>query len=86
MTRIREVVQLNLSLNPAISPVARRLQEAIISSIASDDLLEGDRLPSTRMIASTYKMSRSAAVEAFETLCGLGILVSAHDSRCQRRT
>lgn len=80
MTRIREVVQLNLSLNPAISPAARRLQEAIISSIASDNLLEGDRLPSTRMIASTYKMSRSAAVEAFETLCGLGILVSAHGS------
>lgn len=49
-------------------------------AIADGTLQAGDRVPSTRMLASTLRISRSAVVEAYETLCGLGVLESVHGS------
>lgn len=86
MARIREEVQLHLMLDHGVPQAARRLQVAIIDAIDSGSLKEGDRLPSTRMMASTYELSRTAVVETYETLCGLGILVAATGSGTRVRS
>ena len=49
---------------------------ALIGAVASGRLHDGDRLPSTRTLAATFGLARSAVVGAYEELTAAGFLVA----------
>ena len=49
---------------------------ALIEAIAGGHLHDGDRLPSTRTLAATFGLARSAVVGAYEELTAAGFLVA----------
>lgn len=51
-----------------------------MGAIRSGGLVDGDALPSSRALANAYDIPRSSVVDAYETLCGIGMLTSAHGS------
>ncbi len=70
----------HLVLDPDIQPVSRRIVEAIKAGIRSGGLVDGDQLPATRRFAESYQVSRSAVVEAYEMLGGLGLITAQRGS------
>lgn len=78
MSRTAPDLHQNLVLDPTIHPVPRRIVEAITRAIEDGSLVDDDLLPSSRRMAEAHGVARSAVVEAYETLCGLGL---AHASQ-----
>ncbi len=76
MPRPAVATQLRLDLDPRVAPVRRRVAEAVLAAIAAGRLHDGDALPSTRTLASTHHVPRTAVVEAYDELVGAAILVA----------
>jgi GntR family transcriptional regulator / MocR family aminotransferase len=57
------------------SPLFRQIYQQIRSSILSQDMRPGTKLPSTRQLASQLSVSRSAVVSAYEQLLAEGYAV-----------
>lgn len=49
-------------------------------AVETGSLVDGDQMPSSRAFASTYQVARSSVVEAYEELCGIGVLTAVHGS------
>jgi GntR family transcriptional regulator/MocR family aminotransferase len=73
-------VHLRLDLDPEVRPIRRRVAEGVLAAIAAGRLHDGDALPSTRTVARTHGLPRSAVVEAYDELVGATILASRHGS------
>lgn len=57
-------------------PLIRQVYEQIRSLILNGDLQSGEKLPSTRELASELKVSRNVILEAYDQLLAEGFLVS----------
>lgn len=80
MARTQTRVRPHLELDPRVTPAAQRLAEAVLQAISNGSLVDGDRMPSTRLMASDVQMPRSSVVDAYEALCGIGILIAEQGS------
>ena len=76
MTRAATPVNFTLALNGRTGPRASQVAHALIEAIAAGQVHDGDRLPSTRTLAATFGLSRTAAVGAYEELTAAGFLVA----------
>ena len=76
MTRAATPVNFTLALNGRTGPRASQVAHALIETIAAGQVHDGDRLPSTRTLAATFGLSRTAAVGAYEELTAAGFLVA----------
>jgi GntR family transcriptional regulator/MocR family aminotransferase len=65
-----------LDLHERGGSVGNRVSQALVGAIAGGQLHEGDRLPSTRMLASTFGIARSAVVQSYEELVAAGFLIA----------
>ena len=52
------------------------MARALIDAIARGQVHDGDRLPSTRTMAATFGLARTAVVGAYEELTAAGFLVA----------
>src|SRR5690348_7257505 len=57
-------------------PRPDRVARALVEAIASGQVHDGDRLPSTRALAATFGLARTAVVGAYEELTAAGFLVA----------
>lgn len=80
MPRTAPAIQVNLVLDPGTQPASRRVVDAVTRAIEDGSLVDNDLLPSTRRFAKTHGVARSAVVEAYETLGGLGLVHASHGS------
>jgi DNA-binding transcriptional regulator YhcF (GntR family) len=55
-------------------PVREQLMRQVILGILSQDLIAGQKLPSTRALARRYKIHKNTASTAFHSLCAQGWL------------
>ena len=76
MARTATPVNFTLDLRGRPGPAASALARALIEAIAGGQLHDGDRLPSTRTLAASFPVARSAAVGAYEELTAAGFLVA----------
>jgi GntR family transcriptional regulator/MocR family aminotransferase len=76
LARTATPVNFTLDLRGRPGPAASALARALIEAIASGQLHDGDRLPSTRTLAASFPVARSAAVGAYEELTAAGFLVA----------
>jgi GntR family transcriptional regulator/MocR family aminotransferase len=53
-----------------------QVARALVEAIASGQVHDGDRLPSTRALAATFGLARTAVVGAYEELAAAGFLVA----------
>jgi GntR family transcriptional regulator / MocR family aminotransferase len=65
-----------LSLAEQPGPAASRVSRSLIEALAGGQLQDGDRLPSTRTLAQTFGLARSAVVGAYEELTAAGFLAA----------
>jgi GntR family transcriptional regulator / MocR family aminotransferase len=68
-------VDLHLSLDAARGPLSRQIFEQIRDAIVDGRLRPGDRLPPTRQLAESIRVSRNTVAAAFDHLTGEGFLV-----------
>lgn len=61
-------------------PIYQQVSRAVQSALRSGQLAAGERLPSTRDLASDLKISRNTARAAYEDLAAAGVLVGRHGS------
>ena len=76
MTRTATPVNFTLDLNGRSGPRSGQVAHALIDAIARGQVHDGDRLPSTRTLAATFGLARSAVVAAYEELTAAGFLVA----------
>ena len=69
-------VNFTLDLNGRSGPRSSQLAHALIEAIARGQIHDGDRLPSTRTLAATFGLARTAVVGAYEELTAAGFLVA----------
>jgi GntR family transcriptional regulator/MocR family aminotransferase len=69
-------VNFTLSLDGRPGPAASRVARALIEAIAGGQIHDGDRLPSTRTLADSFRVARSAVVGAYEELAAAGFLAA----------
>jgi GntR family transcriptional regulator / MocR family aminotransferase len=69
-------VNFTLDLNGRSGPRSSQLAHALIDAIVRGQVHDGDRLPSTRTLAATFGLARSAVVAAYEELTAAGFLVA----------
>jgi GntR family transcriptional regulator / MocR family aminotransferase len=69
-------VSFALDLTGRRGPRASQLARALVEAIASGQVHDGDRLPSTRTLAATFGLARTAVVGAYEELTAAGFLVA----------
>jgi GntR family transcriptional regulator/MocR family aminotransferase len=62
------------AITPGAGPVGRQLIRRLREAIATGALKPGERLPSTRMLASSLGIARGTVVEAFDQLRAEGYL------------
>ncbi|MFC4598234.1 PLP-dependent aminotransferase family protein [Cohnella hongkongensis] len=62
------------------TPLFRQLYESFRSRILLGELKEGEKLPSTRELASSLQVSRTVVVEAYEQLLAEGYIEGRHGS------
>ena len=67
-------VNFTLDLNGRPGPRSSQVAHALIDAIARGQVHDGDRLPSTRTLAATFGLARTAAVAAYEELTAAGFL------------
>jgi GntR family transcriptional regulator / MocR family aminotransferase len=76
LTRTATPVNFMLNLAGRTGPKASQLSHALIEAMASGQIHDGDRLPSTRTLAASCQLARSAVVSAYEELTAAGFLVA----------
>jgi len=76
LTRTPTPVNFTLELRGPDGTRASQVAYALIEAIAAGQLHDGDRLPSTRTLAATFGLARSAVVGAYEELTAAGFLVA----------
>ena len=76
MTRTATPVNFTLDLNGRSGPRSSQVAHALIDAIAGGQVHDGDRLPSTRTMAATFGLARTAVVAAYEELTAAGFLVA----------
>src|SRR5215813_12272305 len=69
-------VNFTLDLNGRSGPRSSQVAHALIDAIARGQVHDGDRLPSTRTLAVTFGLARTAVVGAYEELTAAGFLVA----------
>jgi len=69
-------VNFTLDLNGRPGPRPSQVAHALIEAIARGQVHDGDRLPSTRTLAATFGLARTAFVGAYEELTAAGFLVA----------
>ena len=69
-------VNFTLDLNGRSGHRSSQLAHALIEAIARGQIHDGDRLPSTRTLAATFGLARTAVVGAYEELTAAGFLVA----------
>jgi GntR family transcriptional regulator / MocR family aminotransferase len=69
-------VNFTLDLNGRPGPRSGQVAHALIEAIARGQVHDGDRLPSTRTLATTFGLARTAVVGAYEELTAAGFLVA----------
>src|SRR5215469_18743210 len=69
-------VNFTLDLNGRTGPRSSQVAHALIDAIARGRVHDGDRLPSTRTLAVTFGLARTAVVAAYEELTAAGFLVA----------
>jgi len=69
-------VNFTLDLNGRSGPRSSQVARALIDAIARGQVHDGDRLPSTRTLAATFGLARTAVVAAYEELTAAGFLVA----------
>jgi GntR family transcriptional regulator/MocR family aminotransferase len=69
-------VNFTLDLNGRAGPRSSQVAHALIEAIARGQVHDGDRLPSTRTLAGTFGLARTAVVAAYEELTAAGFLVA----------
>src|SRR5437763_10444521 len=67
-------VNFTLDLNGRNGPRSSQVAHALIDAIARGQVHDGDRLPSTRTLAATFGLARTAVVAAYEELTAAGFL------------
>lgn len=67
-----------MSSSPREQPPSRRIAEALRAAIERGDYVEGDQLPSERVLASRYGAARNTAREAISLLQAEGLLDVRH--------
>ncbi|MGH3182008.1 MAG: GntR family transcriptional regulator [Streptosporangiaceae bacterium] len=76
MTRTATPVNFILDLQGRTGHRASRVAYALIDAIACGQVHDGDRLPSTRTLAATFGLARTAVVGAYDELAAAGFLVA----------
>jgi GntR family transcriptional regulator/MocR family aminotransferase len=76
LTRTPTPVNFTLDLPEPNGSRTSQVAYALIEAIAGGRLHDGDRLPSTRTLATTFGLARSAVVGAYEELTAAGFLVA----------
>ncbi len=76
MTRTATPVNFTLDLRGRTGPRTSQVAYALIEAIACGQVHDGDRLPSTRTLAATFGLARTAVVSAYEELAAAGFLVA----------
>ena len=69
-------VSFTLDLSGRTGPRTSQVARALVEAIASGQVHDGDRLPSTRTLAATFGLARTAVVGAYEELTAAGFLVA----------
>ncbi len=69
-------VSFTLDLSGRTGPRPDQVARALVEVIASGQVHDGDRLPSTRTLAATFGLARTAVVGAYEELTAAGFLVA----------
>ena len=69
-------VNFTLDLNGRSGPRSSQVAHALIDAIARGQVHDGDRLPSTRTLAATFGLARTAVVAAYQELTAAGFLVA----------
>ena len=69
-------VNFTLDLNGRTGPRSSQVAHALIDAIACGRVHDGDRLPSSRTLAATFGLARTAVVAAYEELTAAGFLVA----------
>ncbi len=69
-------VNFTLDLNGRPGPRSGQVAHALIDAISRGQIHDGDRLPSTRTLAATFGLARTAVVAAYEELTAAGFLVA----------
>ena len=69
-------VSFTLDLSGRAGPRTSQVARALVEAIASGQVHDGDRLPSTRTLAATFGLARTAVVGAYEELTAAGFLVA----------
>src|SRR6266567_917948 len=69
-------VNFTLDLNGRSGPRSGQVAHALIDAIARGQVHDGDRLPSTRTLAATFGLARTAVVAAYEELTAAGFLAA----------
>src|SRR4051794_10916070 len=69
-------VSFTLDLSGRTGPRPDQVARALVAAIASGQVHDGDRLPSTRTLAATFGLARTAVVGAYEELTAAGVLVA----------
>src|SRR6266704_6266225 len=76
VTRTATTVNFTLDLHGRSGPRPGQVAHALIDAIARGQVHDGDRLPSTRTLAATFGLARTAVVAAYEELTAAGFLVA----------
>jgi GntR family transcriptional regulator / MocR family aminotransferase len=76
LPRTATPVNFTLNLPGRAGPAASRLARALTEAIAGGQLHDGDPLPSSRTLAATVAVARSAVVSAYEELTAAGLLAT----------
>jgi GntR family transcriptional regulator/MocR family aminotransferase len=76
LPRTAAPVNFTLSLEGRAGSAASRLAHALTEAIAGGQLHDGDRLPSSRALAASVSVARSAVVSAYEELTAAGFLTA----------
>src|SRR5690242_9529942 len=69
-------VSFTLDLSGRSGPRPDQVARALVEAIAAGQVHDGDRLPSTRVLAATFGLARTAVVGAYEELTAAGFLVA----------
>ncbi|HEY2288046.1 MAG TPA: PLP-dependent aminotransferase family protein [Streptosporangiaceae bacterium] len=69
-------VSFTLDLSGRTGPRPDQVARALVAAIATGQVHDGDRLPSTRTLAATFGLARTAVVGAYEELTAAGFLIA----------
>jgi GntR family transcriptional regulator/MocR family aminotransferase len=69
-------VSFTLDLTGRTGPRPDQVARALVEAIAAGQVHDGDRLPSTRTLAATFGLARTAVVGAYEELTAAGFLAA----------